>query len=78
MEQTVEIAGQTVSIHYSGNTLVSYDPIVYLHSLKGNGSEVWGAVPIAELPILYSDIYPDPQLEQLPNALEMRGSFRRR
>ena len=42
MEQTVEIAGQTVSIHYSGNTLVSYDPIVYLHSLKGNGSEVWG------------------------------------
>lgn len=42
MEQTVEIAGLTVSIHYSGNTLVSYDPIVYLHSLKGNGSEVWG------------------------------------
>lgn len=42
MEQTVEIAGQTVSIHYSGNTLASYDPIVYLHSLKGNGSEVWG------------------------------------
>ncbi len=41
MGQTVEIAGQTVSIHYSGNTLVSYDPIVYLHSLKGNGSEVW-------------------------------------
>ena len=42
MEQTVEIAGLTVSIHYSGHTLVSYDPIVYLHSLKGNGSEVWG------------------------------------
>lgn len=42
MGQTVEIAGQTVSIHYSGNALVSYDPIVYLHSLKGNGSEVWG------------------------------------
>lgn len=42
MGQTVEIAGQTVSIHYSGNTLVSYDPVVYLHSLKGNGSEVWG------------------------------------
>ena len=41
MGQTVEIAGQTVSIHYSGNTLVSYDPVVYLHSLKGNGSEVW-------------------------------------
>ena len=41
MEQTVEIAGQTISIHSSGNTLVSYDPVVYLHSLKGNGSEVW-------------------------------------
>ncbi len=41
MEQTVEIAGQTVSIHYSGNTPGSYDPIVYLHSLKGNGYEVW-------------------------------------
>ena len=41
MGQTVEIAGQTVSIHYSGNTLVSYDPVVYLHSLKENGSEVW-------------------------------------
>ena len=41
MGQTVKIAGQAVSIHYSGNTLVSYDPVVYLHSLKGNGSEVW-------------------------------------
>ena len=41
MGQTVEIAGQMVSIHYCGNTLVSYDPVVYLHSLKGNGSEVW-------------------------------------
>lgn len=41
MEQTAEIAGQTISIHSSGNTLVSYDPVVYLHSLKGNGSEVW-------------------------------------
>ena len=41
MEQTVEIAGQTISIHSSGDTLVSYDPVVYLHSLKGNGSEVW-------------------------------------
>lgn len=41
MEQTVEIAGQTISIRSSGNTLVSYDPVVYLHSLKGNGSGVW-------------------------------------
>ncbi len=41
MEQTVEIAGQTASIHYSGNTPGSYDPIVYLHSLQGNGCEVW-------------------------------------
>ena len=31
-----------ITIHYSGNTPGSYDPIVYLHSLKGNGYEVWG------------------------------------
>lgn len=41
MEQTVEIAGQTVSIHYSDNTPGSYDPVVYLHNLQGNGYEVW-------------------------------------
>ena len=31
-----------ITIHYSGNTPGSYDPIVYLHSLQGNGCEVWG------------------------------------
>jgi len=75
MEQTVEIAGQTVSIHYSGNTLVSYDPIVYLHSLKGNGSEVWGQCQSLNCPPFTLISIPTPNWNNSLTPWKCKGLF---
>ena len=41
MIKTFDLPGKTVTIHYSIDTIVSNCPIVYLHTIEGNGSSVW-------------------------------------
>lgn len=48
MVKTLELAGKTITVHYDNDTIVSNLPIVYLHTLEGNGSDVWqqcGSLP---------------------------------